>query len=75
MEDYDELVSSLTLRQDADSVSMYQNTVAVACPACDEPFDDMIVCKDEFNSLELSLPLDICTTVHDENAVLFTHKP
>jgi hypothetical protein len=75
MEDYDELVSSLTLRQDADSVSMYQNTVSVACPACDEPFDDMIVCKDEFNSLELSLPLDICTTVHDGNAVLFTHKP
>ena len=75
MEDFDELVSSLTPRQDTDAISMYQNTVAIACPACEEPFDDMIVCKDEFNSLNLSMPLDICVGTHEGNPVLFTHKP
>ncbi|MFB6107205.1 MAG: hypothetical protein ABEJ70_09555 [Halobacteriaceae archaeon] len=75
MEDFDELVSSLTPREDTGSVGIYQNTVAIACPACGEPFDDMIVCRDEYNSLNLDVPLDICTTTHDGNPVLFTHKP
>lgn len=75
MADYDELVSSLTPRQDTGSVSIYQNTVAIACPACGDPFDDMIVCKDEYNSLTLDFAMDLCTTIRDGNVVLFTHKP
>ena len=75
MEDFEQLVSSLTPLEDTDTVSVYQNTVAIACPACEEPFDDMIVCRDEFNELDLSVALDLCTTVHDGDVVLFTHKP
>jgi len=75
MEDFSELVSSLTPREKTESVTMYQNTVSIACPACEEPFDDLLVCKDDYNSLNLSMPLDICTSTHDGNAVLFTHKP
>jgi hypothetical protein len=75
MDDFDELVSSLTLQETAGGVRSYRNTVSIACPACDEPFDDMVICEEEFNSLELSVPLDLCTTVEDGNAVLFTHKP
>jgi len=48
---------------------------ATGCPACGEPFDDLVVCEDEFNSLELSMPLDLCTTAHDDQVLLFTHKP
>ena len=75
MDDFDELVSSLTLQETAGGVRSYRNTVSIACPACGEPFDDMVLCEEEFNSLELSVPLDLCTTTHDGNAVLFTHKP
>ncbi|MFB6135787.1 MAG: hypothetical protein ABEJ04_03430 [Halobacteriaceae archaeon] len=75
MEDYDELVSSLTPREETDDVTLYQNTVSIACPACGEPFDDLLVCEGEYNSLNLSLPLDLCTTIHDEKILLFTHKP
>jgi hypothetical protein len=75
MEDMDELLSSVTLRESQGGVRSYQNTVSIACPACGEPFDDVVVCERAFNSLELSVPLDICTTVHEGNAVLFTHKP
>ena len=74
MEDYDELVSSLTPRQESDSVSIYQNTVGIACPACESPFDNLIVCKDEFNSLELDFTMDICTATHEGDPLLFTHK-
>ncbi|RXK51299.1 DUF7385 family protein [Halorientalis pallida] len=74
MDGYDELVSSLTPRQESDSVSIYQNTVGLACPACESPFDNLIVCRDEYNSLELDFAMDICTAMHDGNPLLFTHK-
>lgn len=75
MEDLEELLSSVTLRESEGGVRSYQNTVAITCPACGEPFDDVVVCEDEFNSLELSVPLDLCTATHEGNVVLFTHKP
>jgi len=74
MEDFDELVSSLTPREDNEAIKSYQNTTAVACPACEEPFDDMVVCKEELTSLNLDFEMDLCTGIHDDNVVLFTHK-
>ncbi|MBV0923234.1 hypothetical protein KTS45_03395 [Halomicroarcula limicola] len=74
MEDFDDLVSSLTPREDNDAIKSYQNTTAVACPACEKPFDDMVVCKQELTSLNLDFEMDLCTTTHDGNVVLFTHK-
>lgn len=72
--EYEELVSSLTPHESADGVTTYRNTVSVACPACDRPFDDLVVCEDEYNSLELSRMLDLCTSTHDGDVLLFTHK-
>jgi len=71
---YNELVSSLTPYEEAGGVKTYTNTVSLACPACDRPFDDLVVCRDEFNSLELSKPLDLCVTTHDGTVLLFTHQ-
>lgn len=75
MEDFEELVSSLTPREDNEAISSYQNTTAVTCPACGEPFDDMVVCKQELTSLNLDVELDLCTGTDDGRVVLFTHKP
>lgn len=75
MENFEKYTTSTTLRQDNESIKLYQNTVALACPACDEPFDDMVVCKEEYTSLNQTMPLDICTTVHDDRPILFIHKP
>jgi hypothetical protein len=72
--DLGELRSSLTPVESADGVRTYRNTVAIACPACEEPFDDLVVCEDEFNSLELSRMLDLCVTTHEGDVFLFTHK-
>ncbi|WP_439026089.1 DUF7385 family protein [Haloarchaeobius sp. DT45] len=74
-ETYDELVQSVTPRETVGGVKTYQNTVAMACPACEEPFDDLVVCEDEYNSLELSKMLDLCVTTHEGDVLLFTHKP
>jgi hypothetical protein len=72
--DFDELVASLTLREENQSVKSYQNTVAVACPACEEPFDDLVVCQENPTSLDLTMQLDLCVGSVDDQAVIFTHK-
>jgi hypothetical protein len=72
--EYDELTSSLTPNEAVDGVTTYRNTVSIACPACGDPFDDLVVCEGEYSSLELSRMLDLCVSTHEENVVLFTHK-
>ncbi|NHN60488.1 MULTISPECIES: hypothetical protein [Halorussus] len=72
--EFDELVSSLTPYESADTVNTYRNTVSIACPACEEPFDDLVVCEGEYDSLELSKVLDLCVTTVDDDVLLFTHQ-
>ncbi|WP_222917065.1 hypothetical protein [Natrinema sp. SYSU A 869] len=72
--DLDELVSSLTFREENEAIKSYQNTVAVACPACDSQFDDLVVCKENPASLNLSKQLDLCVGSADDQVVIFTHK-
>jgi len=72
--EFRELVSSLTPHESAEGVTTYQNTTRIVCPACDTPFDDLVVCEDEYNSLELSMLLDLCVSTHDGDVLLFTHK-
>ena len=55
-------------------MTTYRNTVSIACPACGDPFDDLVICADDYNSLELSMLLDLCVTTHEEEVLLFTHK-
>ena len=74
MEDFDELISSLTPREDNEAIKSYQNTTAVACPVCETPFDDMVVCKQDQTSLNLDFEMDLCTAIDDGRVVLFTHK-
>lgn len=75
MENYDELVSFLTPREENEAIKTYQNTTAISCPACDEPFDDLVVCKQAATSLNLTELLDICVATTDAgNPILFTHK-
>ncbi|MFC7068614.1 MULTISPECIES: DUF7385 family protein [Halobaculum] len=71
--DTDELLTSLTKREDNAAIKSYQNTVAVACPACEEPFDDLVICKQNPTSLDLSKQLDLCVGVDDGQAYIFTH--
>lgn len=74
-DDYGELVSYLTPREETETMKRYQNTTSIPCPACDEAFDDLVVVKGELTSLELSVPLDLCvTSTSDGRPMLFTHK-
>jgi hypothetical protein len=74
MDDFEQFVSSLTPREENEKIKLYQNTVAMACPVCEEPFDDLVVCKDERTSLTQSEPLDICLLVQGGRPLVFTHK-
>ncbi|QLG62231.1 DUF7385 family protein [Halorarum salinum] len=71
--DTDELTSSLTPREENAAIKSYQNTVSVACPACGEPFEDLVVCKQNPTSLDISKLLDLCVGVDDGQAFIFTH--
>lgn len=74
MDDFEELVSFMTPREENEAIKTYQNTTAIACPACDEPFDDLVVCKQDLTSLNLTEQLDFCVGVNEQTAILFTHK-
>ncbi|WP_313692152.1 DUF7385 family protein [Halorarum halobium] len=71
--DTDELRASLTPREENAAIKSFQNTVSVACPACERPFDDLIVCKQNPTSLDLSKLLDLCVGVDDGQTYIFTH--
>jgi len=73
-DEFEELRSSLTPQESAGGVTTYRNTVAIACPACEESFDDLVVCEGEYESLELSRMLDLCVGTHDDQVLLFTHR-
>ncbi|MFC4358966.1 hypothetical protein ACFO0N_13530 [Halobium salinum] len=72
--DTDELRSSLTPREENSAIKSYQNTVSVVCPACGEPFEDLVVCKENPTSLNLSKQLDLCVGVDEGKAYIFTHQ-
>ncbi len=72
--DLERLVSSLTPREENEKIKSYQNTVSVACPVCEGPFDDLVVCKSAATELVQNEPLDICVAVVDGRPLLFTHK-
>jgi hypothetical protein len=72
--EFSELVSSLTPHESTGTVNTYRNTVSISCPACDRPFDDLVVCEGEYDSLELSKVLDLCVTTVDDDVLLFTHQ-
>jgi hypothetical protein len=71
---YDEIVSSVTPHEAAGGITTYRNTTNIPCPACGNGFDDLVVCEEEYNSLELSMLLDLCVTTHNDDIILFTHK-
>jgi len=69
-----ELVNYLTPRRDNEMISTYQNTTAIACPVCEDPFDYLISCKQDEAELSLSTVMDLCVSVDDGQAYLFTHE-
>jgi len=74
-ESLDELVNYLTPRRDNETMATYQNTTSIACPACGDPFDYLVVCKQDQTSLSLDEVMDLCVTAdHDGRPFLFTHE-
>jgi hypothetical protein len=74
-ESLQELVNYLTPRQDNEMMATYQNTTSIACPACDKPFDYLVVCKQDQTSLSLSDVMDLCVSAdHGGRPFLFTHE-
>ena len=75
MDDFEELISFLTPRTENQAIKSYQNTTAIACPACQEPFDDLVVCKEDPTRLNLEERMDICVgTTPEGSPMIFTHK-
>ena len=72
--DTDKLLTSLTPREENEAIKSYQNTVSVACPGCEKQFDDLVICKENPTSLNLSKQLDLCIGIENDQAYIFTHS-
>ncbi|MFC7009264.1 DUF7385 family protein [Halalkalicoccus salilacus] len=71
----DEMKSYLTPREENEMTATYQNTTAIACPVCEEPFDNLVVCKRDQTSLSLAKVMSLCTVTNDDGRLfLFTHE-
>jgi hypothetical protein len=71
----DEMKSYLTPRQENEMTATYQNTTAIACPVCEESFDNLLVCKRDETSLSLEKVMSLCTVTNDGGRLfLFTHE-
>ncbi len=75
MQEFEELISFLTPREENEAIRSYQNTTAIACPACEDPFDYLVVCKEDPTSLDLDKRMDLCVgTTPDGAPMIFTHS-
>lgn len=71
----DEMTSYLTPREENEAMASYQNTTAIACPVCDDPFDYLVVCKRGQTSLSLDTVMSLCVARREDGGpFLFTHK-
>ena len=72
---FEELLSFLTPRHENAALKTYQNTTAIACPSCDKPFHNLLICKKDLTSLNLDEPMNLCiTTTPSGSPMIFTHK-
>jgi len=68
-----EIRHGLKLVQKTGTTELYENRADVACPACGDPFDEVLVSTGRTNSFDPGKPLAFCILREPEQVSVFTH--
>ena len=63
----------MKLRRDTGDTALYENRDGVACPACGDAFDELLVTERETKSFDPDRPVAFCVVREDDRLLLCTH--
>lgn len=64
----------LKLKKDAGHAELYENRDSVACPACGEPFADLLATGKREHSFRPTGSMRLCVVREDDRLLAFTHE-
>ncbi|WP_227355708.1 DUF7385 family protein [Haladaptatus salinisoli] len=64
----------LKLKRDAGHTRLFENRDSVACPACDEPFADLLATEKREYSFRPTGSMRLCVVREDDRLLAFTHE-
>lgn len=73
--DVHEVRHRMKLIRDDGVREVYENREGVACPACDRPFEELLVTEKRANSFAPGEPVDFCVVREADRLLLLTHEP
>ncbi|WP_266078086.1 DUF7385 family protein [Haladaptatus caseinilyticus] len=65
----------LKLKRDAGHTSLFENRDSVVCPACDEPFAEVLLTERRKHSFGPTESIRFCVVREGDCMQLFTHEP
>jgi hypothetical protein len=63
----------LKLLRDTGDTALYENREGVECPACGEPFDELLVIERSTRSFDPDRPVAFCLVRESDRMLLCTH--
>ncbi|RBI63914.1 flagella cluster protein [halophilic archaeon] len=72
--DVHEVRHRLKLKKDAGHTKLFENRDGVACPACGEPFDDLLATDRREYSLDPPGSARLCVVREDDRLLLLPHR-
>ena len=64
----------MKLVKNTGTTELYENRDGVACPACAEPFDDLLVSDERSHSFDPPDGTRLCVVREDERMLVLTHR-
>lgn len=55
------------------TTELYENRDGVACPGCDEPFDDLLISNEHHHSFDPPASTRLCVVREDDRLLVLTH--
>lgn len=56
------------------TTELYENRDGVACPACEEPFDDLLISGERQHSFDPPAGVRLCVFREDDRLLVCTHS-
>ncbi len=64
----------LKLRRETGGTALYENRDAVPCPACGDPFDELLITERRENRFDPDRPVAFCVIREADRLLVCTHE-